>query len=66
MKFEIRPSTDRQFYYVLVANNGEDMMASETIKTKRNCKKSIRSIKRSVWMGTRVIDTTKDFLTKKK
>ena len=64
MKFEIRPSVDRQFYYVLVGSNGEDMMTSETIATKRNCKKSIASIKRSVNLFTKVVDCTKDFLIK--
>ena len=59
MKFEIRRAKNKQYYYVLVARNGEDMMQSEMMSSKQGCKKSIKSIKRSVGLFTKVVDTTK-------
>lgn len=63
MKFEIRNSKSpkgkrERFYYVLIGRNGEIMMTSEMMKQKQSCKKSINSIKRSVGIFTKVIDTT--------
>lgn len=58
MKFEIRRSVDRQFYYVLIAKNGKVMVTSETMKRKQNCIDSIRAIKNIVGPNTPVIDST--------
>ena len=63
MKFEIRNAKNpdgrkERFYYVLIARNGEVMLTSEMMTQKQSCKKSIRSIKRSVGIFTKVVDTT--------
>lgn len=42
-KFEIRKSRDRQFYFVLVAGNGEPMFTSETYTRRDN---AIRAVDR--------------------
>jgi len=63
MKFEIRSSKSpkgrkERFYYVLIGSNGEVMLTSEMMKQKQSCQKSIKSIKRSVGLFTKVVDTT--------
>lgn len=60
MKFEIRLSQDpkQPYYYVLLGRNGQVMMQSETMTRKYSCYKSIRSIKRSVGLFTKVVDAT--------
>ena len=57
MKFEIRRSADRQWYFILKARNGEIIATSETYKSKESCKKGIRSVRRSAIFG-RIIDKT--------
>ena len=57
MKFEIREASDGQYYFVLIARNGEIIATSEDYKTKESCKKGIRSVKK-IGIFTRVIDTT--------
>lgn len=47
MKFEIHKSKNKQFYFVLVARNGEVILTSETYKSKQSCKEGIRLIKRN-------------------
>ena len=44
MEFQIRKSKDKQYYSVLVADNGQDLLTSETYTTKAMCKKTIRLI----------------------
>jgi uncharacterized protein YegP (UPF0339 family) len=44
-RFEIKPSKDGQFYFVLVAPNNEVIATSETYTTKDNCKKGIKAVK---------------------
>lgn len=56
MKYEIHRSTDRQYYFVLKARNGEKIATSEMYKTKQACKKGISSMKRSLF--ARVDDLT--------
>jgi uncharacterized protein YegP (UPF0339 family) len=57
MKFVIRKSSDKQWYFILKARNGEIIATSETYKTKQACKKGIRSVKRTSFL-TNVIDLT--------
>lgn len=39
--FEINKSTDKQFYFTLVANNGEIIATSEMYTSKQSCRDSI-------------------------
>jgi len=45
-KFEIRPSADDQFYFVLIAPNNEIIATSEMYKTKDGCKNGIDAVKK--------------------
>lgn len=56
MKFLIKKTTDDQFYFLMVAGNGEVVMTSESYTTKQSCKKTIKSIKRGVGFWTLVYD----------
>lgn len=47
MHFEIFKSKD-QFYFRLVARNGQTVAQSEGYKTKQSCTKTVKSIIRSV------------------
>ena len=60
MKFVIKRSKDpkQPFYFVMVADNGEVVMTSETMTQKHSCKDTIDRIKVSIWTGTEVIDET--------
>lgn len=42
--FEIRKSADKQFYFVLIARNGEVIGTSEMYKAKQSCKRGIDSV----------------------
>lgn len=45
-KFQIKPSANNQYYFVLRAKNGEIILtASETYKTKQSCTGAIESVK---------------------
>jgi uncharacterized protein len=45
-KFQIKRSTNNQFYFVLKARNGEiTLKASETYQTKQGCETGIQSVK---------------------
>jgi uncharacterized protein YegP (UPF0339 family) len=57
MKFIIHRSTNKQFYYTLVARNGRIVMTSETYKRKGSCQKAISSMIRNV-MNSKTIDKT--------
>lgn len=46
MKYEIKKSSDNQFYFVLKAQNREIIAVSEMYKTKQDCKKGIASIRK--------------------
>lgn len=48
MKFIIKKSKDKQWYFILTARNGEPMFTSETYTRKASCVKSVTSIKRSI------------------
>ena len=56
-KFEIRFSrSKRQFYFVLIAANGEIICTSEMYETKAGCRKGIRSVRKNAILST-IIDT---------
>lgn len=57
MKFEIKKSSDHQWYFILKARNGEIIATSETYKTKQSCKKGIRSVKINA-IFSKIIDKT--------
>jgi hypothetical protein len=44
-KFEIKKSTNNQFYFNLKAGNGEIILTSEMYITKQGCKNGIESVK---------------------
>lgn len=44
-KFEIKNSTNNQFYFNLKAGNGEIILTSETYTAKQSCKDGITSVK---------------------
>lgn len=44
-RFEIKKSTDGQFYFVLVAPNNEVIAKSEMYKSKDGCENGIRAVK---------------------
>jgi len=48
MKFEIRKAKDKQWYSILIGDNGEDLMTSETYTKKRNCRDTIMTIVNSL------------------
>lgn len=45
-RFEIRRSTDGQFYFVLIAPNNEVIATSEMYKNKDGCKNGIAAVKK--------------------
>jgi len=47
MRFEIRKSTGGQFFWVIVASNGQVMAQSETMVAKSSCQSAIESVKKS-------------------
>jgi uncharacterized protein YegP (UPF0339 family) len=51
-KFVIAKSKDNQYYFVLVASNGEVICTSETYTTVQSCKKGIQSVKRNAIFAT--------------
>jgi uncharacterized protein YegP (UPF0339 family) len=56
-RFEIRPSQNKQFYFVIIAPNNEPIGTSEMYTTKDACKDGIQAVKK--WVPTApVVDTT--------
>jgi uncharacterized protein YegP (UPF0339 family) len=45
-RFEIRLSTNRQFYFVLIAPNNEPIATSEMYKDKDSCKNGINAVRK--------------------
>jgi uncharacterized protein YegP (UPF0339 family) len=45
-RFEIKLSTDNQYYFVLTAPNNEVIATSEMYTTKSNCKNGIDAVRR--------------------
>ena len=56
-RFEILKSKNRQWYFILKAENGEVILTSETYKSKEACKDTIKLIKRSS-LFAKTIDLT--------
>ena len=56
-KFKIKKSINNQYYWILVAPNGETLCQSETYTTKQSAKNGIESCKRIV-ASAFVIDET--------
>jgi uncharacterized protein YegP (UPF0339 family) len=54
----IKKSVDKQFYFVLVAENGETIATSEMYKRKLSCINGILSVRTNA--GTKIVDTTKN------
>ena len=52
MKFEIHVSKNNQFYFILVARNGEVVATSETYSTKQMCKKGISAVRKALFALT--------------
>jgi len=51
-KFEIKKSTDNQFYFVLKVENNKVVLQSETYHSKQGAKNGIESIKSNVYNAT--------------
>jgi hypothetical protein len=47
MRFEIRRSSNGQFYWLIVGANGEIMAQSETMTAKASCQSAIARVKAS-------------------
>jgi uncharacterized protein YegP (UPF0339 family) len=47
MRFEIRRSTNGQFYWLIVGGNNEVMATSETMVSKASCESAIARVKAS-------------------
>lgn len=59
VRFEIREAKDEQFYFVLIALNGEVICTSEMYTTKQSAQVGIGSVVLNAPHAI-VIDTTKD------
>jgi uncharacterized protein YegP (UPF0339 family) len=57
MKFVVRKNKGGEFFWQLVAGNGEVMAVSEGMSRKQSCLDSIESIKKSA-SGADVVDRT--------
>ena len=57
--YAIRKSDDDQFYYVLVASNGEDLAVSERCPRKQNAERGIEAAMRAA-SGIEIKDETKE------
>lgn len=52
-KFELRKSSNDQFYFSLKASNGEPILASETYKSKASAENGIQSVKTNAPIDSR-------------
>lgn len=57
MKFVIKKSKDKQFYFILQAKNNQVVMTSETYKSRRNAKESLMLIQNAFFKNHGMIDT---------
>lgn len=57
-KIKIFKGKDEQFYFKVLAENGQTIAVSEGYTTKQNCEKGIESLKEN--SKSEIIDTTKD------
>jgi len=56
-KFEVLKAKNKQWYFVLKAENGEVLFTSETYKSKQACKDTIKLIQRGAFFA-KTIDLT--------
>ena len=56
-KIEIFKGVNKQYYFRIVAENGEIVAVSEAYTTKANCKDGIKSVRENV--NSNIIDFTK-------
>jgi uncharacterized protein len=59
MKFIIKKSINNQFYFDIVANNGQILATSETYTRKYNAKKAIESIRINIFDAPIMEETEK-------
>jgi uncharacterized protein YegP (UPF0339 family) len=59
MKFHLKRSEDKQFYFVLIARNGQTLLTSETYTRKSSCIKAITSMRRGISTAKLVDGTIK-------
>jgi uncharacterized protein YegP (UPF0339 family) len=57
MTFEVRDAAGGQFYWRIVASNGEPLAHSETYRHKVDCEKAVQSVKANAWNAS-VVDKT--------
>lgn len=57
MKFVIKKSNDKQFYFIIQAKNNQPIMTSETYKTRRNALQSLMAIQNAFFKNHGMIDT---------
>jgi uncharacterized protein YegP (UPF0339 family) len=62
MKITIKKSTDKKFYFVIVANNGEPIAVSETYKNKKDCIRTATLIKDKAMLAE-IVDIDNDLIT---
>jgi uncharacterized protein YegP (UPF0339 family) len=59
-KIKIFKGRDNQYYYSVIAANGEPLVVSEGFTTKQNCKKGINSLMENIKNDINIIDETKN------
>jgi uncharacterized protein YegP (UPF0339 family) len=57
--FEIRKSTDEQYYWVLISKNGETVATSEMYTRKADAIRSAGSMRHMMYL-TKIVDITVD------
>ena len=61
MKIEIKKATNREHYFVIIADNGQIIAVSETYKNKKDCISTATLIKEKVFLAE-IIDTDSNLL----
>jgi len=56
-KIEIFKGINEQFYFRIIAENGQTIAVSEAYTSKQNCKDGIKSVKENI--NSEIIDLTK-------
>jgi hypothetical protein len=52
MKFEIHVSKNQQYYFILIARNGEVIATSEMYRSKQMCRKGITAVRKALFALT--------------
>jgi len=50
MKIKIKKSVNSQYYWILVAANGQTLATSETYTTKQSCKDTAESVSNTMYL----------------